>query len=53
MTDLTTDTAIFELWYHIATVTLNRPEAMNALDPDLTLHLNRDPAMVGWTPERW
>ena len=55
MPDLTTDTAIFELSDHIATVTLNRPEAMNALDPDLIasladiwVEIRDNPGHLGW-----
>ena len=53
MTDLTTDTAAFELSDHIATVTLNRPEAMNALDPDLIASLADIWVEIRDNPDIW
>ena len=53
MPDLTTDTAIFELSDHIATVTLNRPEAMNALDPDLIASLADIWVEIRDNPDIW
>ena len=53
MTDLTTDTAVFELSDHIATVTLNRPEAMNALDPGLIASLADIWVEIRDNPDIW
>ena len=53
MADLTTDTATFELSDHIATVTLNRPEAMNALSPDLIASLADIWVEIRDNPDIW
>ncbi len=53
MPDLTTDTVRFELADRIATVTLNRPEAMNALDPETIAALADIWAEIRDNPEIW
>ena len=53
MTDLTTDTVIFDLSDRIATVTLNRPEAMNALDPETIASLADIWVEIRDNPDIW
>lgn len=53
MTDLTTDTVTFELSDRIATVTLNRPEAMNALDPETIASLADIWVEIRDNPDIW
>ena len=53
MPDLTTDTATFALDGRTARVTLNRPEAMNALDPDLINSLAAIWTEIRDNPDIW
>ncbi len=53
MSDLTSDTVTFELDDRIATVTLNRPEAMNALDPETIASLAEIWVEIRDNPEIW
>ncbi|MYB23352.1 MAG: enoyl-CoA hydratase/isomerase family protein [Chloroflexi bacterium] len=53
MPELTTDTVNFELSDRIATVTLNRPEAMNALDPETIASLAEIWVEIRDNPDIW
>jgi len=53
MPDLSTDPVRFELADRIATVTINRPEAMNALDPATLAALAAAWAEIRDNPEIW
>ena len=53
MTDLTTDTVTFDVSDRIATVTLNRPEAMNALSPELISSLADIWVEIRDNPDIW
>lgn len=53
MADLTTDVVSFELAERVATVTLTRPEAMNALDPETISSLADCWLEIRDNPEIW